>query len=70
MMSLGIKSFATEGVHDRVIGFTMVSWIHDGLLDSRWIPEFTMGSWIRIHDEFVDSSLDSTSLLCTGPRVR
>ena len=29
-MSLGIKSFATQGVHD-------------GFLDSRWVPEFTMG---------------------------
>ena len=31
----------------------MGSWIHDGFLDSRWVPGFTMGSWI--HDEFLDS---------------
>ena len=60
-MSLGIKSFATEGVGDKNIsrdsrwvpGFTMGSWIHDGVLDSRWIPGFTIGSWI--HDGFLDS---------------
>ena len=22
------------------------SWIHDGFLDSRWVPGFTIGSWI------------------------
>ena len=63
IMSLGIKSFATEcvgsktfqGIHDGFLdsqcvpGFTMGSWIHDGFLDSRWVPGFTMGSWI--HDE-------------------
>jgi len=27
----------------------MGSWIHDGLLDSRWVPGFTMGFWI--HEE-------------------
>ena len=40
IMSLGIKSFATEGVHD-------------GFLDSRWVPGFTIGSWI--HDESLRS---------------
>ena len=29
----------------------MGSWIHDGFLDSRWVPGFTMGSWI--HDGFL-----------------
>ena len=40
LMSLGIKSFATEGIHDR-------------FLDSRWVPGFTIGSWI--HDESLRS---------------
>ena len=57
IMSLGIKSFATEGVGTKacsgnsqwVSGFMMDSWIHDGFLDSRWVLGFTMGSWI--HEE-------------------
>ena len=36
--------------------FKMVSWMHDGSLDSRWVPGFTMGSWI--HDGFL--------VLCTA----
>ena len=40
LMSLGIKSFATED-------------IHDGFLDSQWVPGFMIGSWI--HDGFLDS---------------
>ena len=48
--------------------FRLPEGVHDGFLDSRYGPEFTMGSWI--HDGFLDSSLDSTSPLCTGPRVR
>ena len=57
-MSLGIKSFATEGIHDGFLdsrwvpGFMIGSWIHDGSLDSRWVPGFTMSSWI--HDRFWD----------------
>ena len=39
LMSLGMKSFATEI-------------IHDGFLDSPWVPGFTIGSWI--HDRFLD----------------
>ena len=42
-----------DKVHDKVLGFTMGSWIHDGFLDSRWVPGFTMGSCI--HDGFLDS---------------
>ena len=49
IMSLGIKSFATEGVGTKLFReCTMVFWIHDGFLDSRWVPGFTMGS--LIHD--------------------
>ena len=33
--------------------FTMGSWIHDGFLDSQWVPSFVIGSWI--HDRFLDS---------------
>ena len=33
-MSLGIKSFDAQGVHD-------------GFLDSRWVPGFAIGSWIH-----------------------
>ena len=61
-MSLGIKSFATEGVGTKncsgnsrwISGFTMGFWIHDGFLDSRWVPGFAMGSWI--HDIFLDQA--------------
>ena len=61
IMSLGIKSFATEGVGTKncsgnsqcIPGFMMGYWIHDRFLDSRLVPGFTMGSWI--HDGFLDS---------------
>ena len=45
-MSLGIKSFATEGVGTKNFAgeFRMGSWIYDGCLDSRWVPGFTMGA--------------------------
>ena len=32
---------------DGILGFTMGSWIHDGFLDSRWVPGF-------IHNWFWD----------------
>ena len=67
-MSLGIKSFATEGVsnknfqgiHDGCVdsrwvhGFTMGAKIQDGFLDSRWVPAFTIDYWI--HDMFWDQA--------------
>ena len=34
----------------------MGSWIHDGLLDSRWVLGFMMGSWV--HDKVHVKSLD------------
>ena len=47
-MSLGIKSFATEGV-----GTKHFSGKSDGFLDSSWVPGFTMDSWV--YDVFLDS---------------
>ena len=32
----------------------MGSWIHDGFLDSRWVPGLTMDTWI--HDGVLDSN--------------
>ena len=42
---------SVQGSHQPEL--TMGSWIHDGFLDSRWVPGFTMGSWI--HGRFLDS---------------
>ena len=44
-MSLGIKSFATEGVGTKELqGIPDGFLIHAGFLDSRWVLEFTTGS--------------------------
>ena len=40
IMSLGIESFAAEG-------------IHDGFLDSRWVPGFTIDKWMLNPQEAV-----------------
>ena len=45
----GCTSFTLSPKNDWWLNF----WIHDGFLDSQWVPGLRIGSWI--HDGFLDS---------------